>query len=74
MTTPNGRDYRVKQVHPRRPGMPLVVSNRDRSIELRGGETCEGVPADMLQSLIANGYVDRLPAPKAKVAQKGEEG
>ncbi len=58
MSEPRGSDYRVKAEHPRRPGQPLRITNKDGGFIAESGQTCDHVAADDLASMIANGYVE----------------
>ncbi len=63
MSEPSGQDYRVKGEHPRRPGQPLRITNKDGGFIAESGMTCEHVSADDLASMIANGYVELVERP-----------
>jgi hypothetical protein len=57
----DGAHYRVKAEHPRGArAVPFVVSTGDRRLILEAGDTCERATQAELDSLIANGYVERI--------------
>ena len=55
----DGRAYRVKARHPRRPGTLRITTSEGRVVAC-SGETCERASAADLASMIANGYVERI--------------
>jgi xanthine/CO dehydrogenase XdhC/CoxF family maturation factor len=64
----NGKDWRVKAEHPRRPGTALEVTARDGRMIAVSGETCERATAEELASMIKNGYVERVVAARKVVS------
>lgn len=54
-----GRAYRVRASHPRRGG-PLRISDKTGTVIAVSGDTCEHVPSDLLASMIANDYVEKV--------------
>ncbi|HWB15973.1 MAG TPA: hypothetical protein VG538_06150 [Vicinamibacterales bacterium] len=73
--TPNGSDYRVKAEHPRRPGQSLRITNRHGSLIAVSGDRCDKVAPDLLASMIANGYVERVePVPMKRQVTADEKG
>lgn len=65
-----GSEYRVKAEHPRRPGTPLRLTDKDGTFLAKSGETCGHLTNAQLESVIRNGYVEHV-APAGK-ATKGE--
>jgi len=63
-TTPTGADYVVRAEHPRRPGQPLRVTDKDGNLIAMSGERCDLVSPEHLASMIANGYVELAPKGK----------
>jgi len=71
-----GTAYRVKATHPRRPGQPLVIRDRAGRFLAGPGDLCGHLTPDQLRSVIAQGFVEALPAPlpsRAKAARDREE-
>ena len=62
--------YRIKAEHPRRPG-PLVVRDVSGNVLGCSGDFCDNVPPKMLQSMIANGYVEPVESPKRGGKREG---
>lgn len=65
-----GAQYRVKAEHPRRPGQPLRITDKDGSFLVASGETCGHLTNAQLESVIRNGYVE--PIEGEKPAKKGK--
>jgi len=56
---PDGGLYRVKARHPRRDG-PLVITDAAGAVIAESGQTCDGCTVAQLESMIRNGYVERI--------------
>lgn len=70
--TLNGADYVVRAEHPRRGG-PLRITDKAGTLLAVSGQVCTGIAPELLQSMIANGYVELRPAMSAPDASpKGE--
>jgi len=67
----NGSEYRVKAEHPRRPGTPLRLTDKDGKFLAASGETCGHLTPAQLESVIRNGYVEHVPAEKKTPKGKG---
>lgn len=56
----NGANYRIKAEHPGRPGQPLRISTKDNVTIGVSGDLCTNVAPELLASMIASGYVERV--------------
>jgi hypothetical protein len=73
--TLTGADYRVKAEHPRRPGQSLRITDKAGTLIAVSGDRCDKVAPDLLASMIANGYVERVePVPMKRQAKADEKG
>lgn len=73
MSKLDGSKWRLRKTHPRRPEMPLQVSDKAGRQIGKPGDTCDGIPRDVLASLIHNDYVEPvgdLGAESPKPARK----
>ena len=56
-----GSQYRLCEMHPGEGRGPLErVTDKAGNTIVRAGQSCSKVPAKLLNSMIANGYVERI--------------